>query len=1435
MATPNGFDKFLRKTMLLNTKIEQRSLKAIEYFYQSLNRGQRLLQDRVIEIMNDVCGASASEGGWTWKEAYDLIEAAFVQFIKVQPEFEDWNHLQCLVPHQTARSEEMLELQQFSTPLEIANIAEIAAQLTGLDTVLEPSAGTGILAGFAARTTHKLILNELCPRRSNILGHLFPEIPIYGYNAEQINDYLALATNLQPSVVIMNPPFSSSPNMAKRNRQAVFMHLRSALDRLADGGRLVAIGPHWFNPEMCDSFSKYPAQLLLSAYISGAAYRYHATTMETRLLVFDKIENQEPVKSIKVPLSELLEIVRTLPKRQLLGDTQQIVEAVVRVQETKVISRISAKAFLERSIDTELVQLSLVPPPAVRPGRIDLIHLDGFSDGVLLIYEVAEVLLCSAEFEGIYEPYRSSVIHIPGAIEHPTPLVESIAMASVKMPIPTYQPLLPAQLLRQGILSHAQLEAIIYAGEAHSKELDADWFYDSAKKQIIRVGNGGTRYRQGVWIGDGTGVGKGREVSGIFVDNWMQGRRKGVWLSKNPSLLEDSRRDWQSLGGNPDQIVLINKYNQGETIQLTEGILFVPYGTLRVGAKQDKQSRLDQIINWLGEDFDGCICFDEAHMMGNAMGEVGDRGAKAASQQGLAGLELQNRLPKARITYVSATGASKVSNLAYATRLGLWQTKSFSFDSREEFIVAMENSGIAAMEVVVRDLKALGLYMSRALSYDGIAYETLLHKLTPEQEEIYAVYAKVFQVIHHNIDAALLETNAVSEGGKCRNSNSKSAARSAFEGTKQRFFNHLITAAKFPTIVKALEADLEAGYAPILQIIATDEALLGRRLAEIPSDQWNDLKLDFTPKESICDYLMNSFPTQLQEVFADEEGREYSQLVEDEFGNPVHSQAALAMRDKLIEDIALLPSVPGFLDQLIWHFGTEAVAEVTGRSKRVVRREGKYELETRSTSANIAETQAFQGDHKKILIFSAAGGTGRSYHADLKAQNQRLRRHYLVQSGWEAQNAVQSLGRSHRSNQSQPPVFILTTSDVKGEVRFTSTIASRLESLGALTRGQRQTGGQGVYDGEIGNLTSIYAKAALVDFYNQLYRTGTAGYSIGEFCELTGLNLLTREKGLRDDLPQINTFLNRLLALAINDQNLLFGVFESILKDRIDAAKASGQYEIGLERLVADGGFKVLSENVLATHDSGSSTILYEIEKLSNPKFTTTHYARSLHIDDSYSCYVNGDKIALASPWGYISKITGAMVENCEWATPIAWKKMKGTEIAKRGWTLVTDESKISFFDRWEEEVLAAPKYISSTLYLVCGLLLPVWGKLPRDQSKVNRLTTKDGRVLLGRAVSSRELQKIYDKFDINRPKLSAEEIYEEVWDNNQTINVGKFRLARSYWKGNNYLEVLDASGRPVMEYLKSIGCKTEMIKFTIRTYIPVDENVREVILKLGS
>jgi hypothetical protein len=189
----------------------------------------------------------------------------------------------------------------------------------------------------------------------------------------------------------------------------------------------------------------------------------------------------------------------------------------------------------------------------------------------------------------------------------------------------------------------------------------------------------------------------------------------------------------------------LSRFPQGKPIRLAQGILFTTYATLR-SEEHGAKARVQQIVDWLGLDFDGVIIFDENHAMQNAAGNKGERGDQAASRQGRAGLRLQHALPGARVVYVSATGATTVHNLAYAQRLGLWGGDDFPFSTRPEFVQAIEAGGVAAMEVLARDLRALGLYTARSLSYEGVEYELLEHHLTPEQIRSYA-YAGAFEAL----------------------------------------------------------------------------------------------------------------------------------------------------------------------------------------------------------------------------------------------------------------------------------------------------------------------------------------------------------------------------------------------------------------------------------------------------------------------------------------------------------------------------------------------------------------------------------------------------------------------------------------------------------------------------------------------------------------
>jgi hypothetical protein len=392
-------------------------------------------------------------------------------------------------------------------------------------------------------------------------------------------------------------------------------------------------------------------------------------------------------------------------------------------------------------------------------------------------------------------------------------------------------------LIAEGHLSEAQLETIIMANDAHARDLPGKFTIDDDQTKMLRNDDDAEAraYRLGYFLGDGTGCGKGRECAGLILVNWLCGRRKAVWVSKSATLIEDAVRDWTDLGGSPADIQPLSKWKPDQPVTMSDGIMFVTYATLRSAGKCGT-TRLNQLLEWMGDDFEGVLAFDEAHAMQNAAGSEQGRGAKP-SQQGLAGLRLQLATPRARVFYVSATGATSVHNLAYASRLGLWgQGPEYPFPSRESFVSAMEAGGVAAMEVVARDLKTLGFYTARALSFDGVEYDVLEHALTPAQTEIYDAYAGAFRTIHHNLEAALTATGVNNASGETNASAAKASAKSRFESTKQRFFNHLLMGMKAPSIVSAIQQDLSDGYACVIQVVSTGESLLKRRLEMMDPD-----------------------------------------------------------------------------------------------------------------------------------------------------------------------------------------------------------------------------------------------------------------------------------------------------------------------------------------------------------------------------------------------------------------------------------------------------------------------------------------------------------------------------------------------------------------------------------------------------------------------
>lgn len=1370
------------------------------------------------------------------------------------------NELSDLLPTETQRSSAQVELQQYSTPPSFAFIVNWVAGVNYQDRVLEPSAGEGNIAVFAKATGAKVYVNEYDKNRLSYLRQLGFD-KVINEDAKHLHAVNALK-GLPITTVVMNPPFSKDVALGgKIDLHAAEKHMDAALAKLEPNGRLVAIvgkGMSMDSPTHKPWWDKIKLQynVIANIGVNGDAYGKKGTTFDNRLLIIDKNgpTDNKIMQSDVDNYNELIDYLQLAPQKPRInytkynnenttgnsqGQTQRPSQPVQPgLFDNTTTNASGIQRGNEGQPDIESVRPSgnaggnNQPVNVQRPGGGSNVRPSGsgtasagntrpsasqnnkpnqgsVDNGSSVSGNESELGLLSKPDENIisrdqqggslsviriqkdktkdtgnigYDQY-SPEIYIEGSQEHPTKLVESSAMASVKLPETNYIPSLSQQKINDGALSKAQLEDVILAGNAH--------------KQILPSGE-----RRGFFLGAGTGYGKGRTIAGILLDNWNKGNKKAVWISKNDKAHRDSPSYWEAVGG--DKTKLFIQKNAKTPIKQKEGVLLMTYGTLRsaFNANQntdqenfwtnEHENRVQQMAQWLGSDFDGVIVFDESHEMANSIMQRGLRGSKKPSAQAMAGIKLQQLLPNAKVIYSSATGATEVSNLVYAQRLGLWGDGT-PFGNANEFISAIDNAGVAGMEIISKDLKAMGLYTAKTLSYDGVSYATLQHDLSPEQIELYDKVADSWQVVLRNIQDAIEVNNS--------DKNAKSAALSAFWGAHQRFFSQIITTMEMPSVIQDIQKNLDDGKAVVVQIVNTNEAQLNRALAEskLDNDEIDYEELDLSPKSTLIEFLRRSFPVAQFEERMDPDGNVIKVPVMDSEGNRVLNPESVAARDRLIETLnreLTLPESP--MDMLLNTFGVDNVAEVTGRTKRVVlKMNDNNELvkqeESRSDKHAAQDTNDFMDGKKNMLVFSKAGGTGASFHSDLSRKNQKQRVHYVLQAGWQADAAIQGFGRSHRSNQRIAPVFKLVTTNLKAQMRFLSSIARRLEQLGALTKGQRDTGGQGILDGSY-NLENRYAKQALFQFYQDVERGRVRGIDMNVLEEQMALKIYKEKDGVRQYNENVifdtKAFLNRIMSLRVELMNDVFDGFISRLDEEIKMAQDAGTYDAGIESVVARN-IKLINEQEIHTDErtKGKSYLTtFELEIDNNKRDWDTMNQQVQKYGNKFKGFYqeNNSEKVYAFIERRIMDANGQSEMRMERRSVVADSFINSTDFWQKYTKLDNEAAKAI----WDTEFDEYPDTRKRTETIVKGLILPIWNRLP-ERISVKRYIDETGTPHLGRFFNANEIRRISEQFEVaNTQKYSPEQIKQIIKSNGTVKLANGFEFVKGTYQGLSVIKI---------------------------------------------
>jgi hypothetical protein len=182
-------------------------------------------------------------------------------------------------------------------------------------------------------------------------------------------------------------------------------------------------------------------------------------------------------------------------------------------------------------------------------------------------------------------------------------------------------------------------------------------------------------------------------------------------------------------------------------------------------------------------------------------------------------------------------------------------------------------------------------------------------------------------------------------------------------------------------------------------------------------------------------------------------------------------------------------------------------------------------------------------------------------------------------------------------------------------------------------------------------------------------------------------------------LPPITTFLNRLLALTIDLQNILFTAFEQLLTARIEGAIASGTYDVGLETLRALS-FVVAGRQTIYTHPGTSAeTRLLTITQRERNQPVTSDEALARLSDPRAVLLVNSQsgRAAVQVPARSLMLDDGEVERRVRLIRPMEHPTIPLAMMPQTHWQEVDRDT---FARAWAAEIAEIPEFTDSEVHI---------------------------------------------------------------------------------------------------------------------------------------
>jgi hypothetical protein len=408
----------------------------------------------------------------------------------------------------------------------------------------------------------------------------------------------------------------------------------------------------------------------------------------------------------------------------------------------------------------------------------------------------------------------------------------------------------------------------------------------------------------------------------------------------------------------------------------------------------------------------------------------------------------------------------------------------------------------------------------------------------------------------------------------------------------------------------------------------------------------------------------------------------------------------------------------------------------------------------------------------------------------------------------------------------------LLSTELGGEKRFSSTIARRLGSLGALTKGDRGAADNG--DLAKYNFETEEGRAALSLSLRRIMQGQNVPGLDNPRQTLRDIGLLLRnrdggEEIRKEDEYNVPRFLNRVLALEVDQQNALFDYFADLFDQTVSYAKANGTFDEGVTDIKALAVRIAQLPRVVHTDEiTGAQTTHYTLEVDLPSKavsFAEAEQVRKRKNGAFLRHRKSGNFILALESGRHTDPATGN-----SYRTFAIWKPeaphanyIHDDELNEKYKAVVPESAR----EWWTQKHATIPPVETIETHIIGGAIIPLWQRLKTNEDaclRVLRVTTEEGQRIVGIQIPPDSVGTVLRSLDLSRDLRESEEIFYGVLEQGEEMTLASnLTLRRGSIHSEPAIELCGADPYKFAE-LRELGLINEQINWKQRFFVPSDE-----------